>query len=164
MTLTLSELNQTLALQRIHPLTPTNVLGVSHAGGSLCFEFDQSELEECRADLKANEQELADIEKQAERAEERADAAEALLAEIKSPDGKTLAEYVSEAKQAEERAAMYKRHAEECERVSATLRKRKGIDVAYIKHRSEVMALLGYLEYEGEPRAKELLKKMRGGA
>lgn len=164
MTLTLSELNQTLALQRIHPLTPTNVLGVSHAGGSLCFEFDQSELEECRADLKDAEKECSDLDAQLDAAVERAREAEKLLAEIKSPDGKTLAEYVSEAKQAEERAAMYKRHAEECERISATLRKRKGIDVAYIKHRSEVMALLGYLEYEGEPRAKELLKKMRGGA
>lgn len=158
--LTLGQLREDLErLASAHPACyPTNVLGLSVECGEVVAEYDLSEEDQLRRELKAAQDEADSANKEATAAEARTAIAEeeitALRAEMDalrdpSPDGETVLTYRERAKGAEEaRDIAYRQMREmrkamdEAQRETTTLRARKGVTAGLFKNVHEVIQIL----------------------
>lgn len=176
--MTLPEIQNALSsLLYLHPTSATNVEAVENVGTDIHFVTDASELQEQIKELTEDRDEAMKnceaTDKKAEALEAQRDTLQAVLAEIKGPDGVSLTTFIERTEQAEKdaddaqaRATEFHRIQRETERECTALRSRKGISANLFRQQSEILHVLGQMatypddRARWQPRAKELLAKL----
>lgn len=146
----LRDLSQALAplVGSMHPLTETNVEGVSQDGGMVLLDFDTAELEaeikELKEDVARFTDEIKSLEDESAKTETRADALEALLDEVKdeAEPGLTLREARDKYAEWRHISDIDKRISEEARAELTALRKKKGVTANLFANERVVLLLL----------------------
>lgn len=164
MNLTISQLHAELGrLLYSHPLAETNVEGILNVGADIHFDTYGLAYELAKDEISDLEKQVKQLEQSEREADQRADAAEDLMQEFKD-EGGDLQTYRKRAEDAEDMAKSYLKRADKAEADLKVLRARKGIDANYLRLRSDVITLIGYLAYDGHKdlnHFREDAKKLR---
>lgn len=162
--MTLSEIQRELSAITAHPLTDTNLDGIEREGGSVRFCVDVSELRDDLAEAKGDatraQQDASEAEAEADLQRDRADKAEALLAEFKDSGG-SLLEYARRAQEAEFQAREQLNIALDAQRKFDALRKRKGQGAALIRYAADVFRFIDTQARAGNADANKLIEALR---
>lgn len=169
--LTFGQLREDLErLASAHPGSyPTNVLGLSVQCGEVVAEYDLSEEDALREELKAVQEEADSANKEATAAEARTAVAEEEIVTLRaemdalrdpSPGGQTVLTYRERAKDAEEaRDIAYRQMREmrkamdEAQRETTTLRARKGVTAGVYKNIQKIRTFLSTIYQESKHKA-----------
>ncbi len=157
-----------------HPLTETNVDSVSMDGTDIRLETDVSylrnELDDANSSLAAYEKSEKELEEKLDAAETERDELRELVADIKDPEsGRTLKDFMDEAKEANERAKRHIAIAKAAHDECMALRKRKGVEPELFANGREIIELIREIAYDKRfetagpcRRAEELASKLSG--